>query len=77
MADNFTNVLRTKGERGLRAPSVSSILEEYSSIATVECVRESMGPSSVDCPLHSQACWFGRKMEQMIITAKTYMKYMN
>lgn len=71
MVGNSTNTAGTRGEWELRAPSVSNIPEEWNSIATVECTRESVHPSSVDCPLQSWARWFGRKIEQMRIARKT------
>lgn len=71
VADNSTSILGANGGWELRATFVSSVLDEWNSIATVECIRESMGPPSVDCPLQSWACWFGRKNEQMRIAAKT------
>lgn len=60
-----------RGERELRAPSVSNTPEEWNSIATAEHTRESVCPSSVDCPLQSWARWFGRKIEQIRIARKT------
>lgn len=53
VVDNSTNILGTKGEWELRAPSVSNVPEEWNSLATVERTRESVGSSSVDCPLQS------------------------
>ena len=53
IVENSTNILGTKGEWELRAPSISNIAEEWNSIATVECIRESVGLSSVQCPLPS------------------------
>lgn len=53
LADNSTNILGTKSDWELRASSISTIAEEWNSVATVGSTRESMGLLSVDCPFHS------------------------